>query len=79
MVIDSPLGGSRPKKILLLFNGIIFNVCRSLISKEYNRQDITRVDNIIDVDQKEKWSKNNNWYVKSGPWGTPIFKFNDVD
>ena len=29
-----------------------------VISKKYKRQDITRIDNTIDVDQKEKGAKN---------------------
>ena len=45
---------------------IILNKYRCVVSKKYKRQDITRVDNIVDVDQKEKGAKN--WSL----WNTYI-------
>ena len=54
-------------------NRIMLNIYPCVISKKYKRQDITRVHNIIDVDQKEKGTK----YID--PCGTPVFKFDDVE
>ena len=55
------------KYFYCIINRIILNIYRGDISKEYERQDVTGVDNIIDIDQKAKGPRIDHW-------GTPIFR-----
>ena len=51
-------------------NWIMLNIYCGVISKENEWQDITGINNIVNVDQKQKGQRIE-------PWGTPMFRFSE--